>query len=127
MSTGWHIKGDELASCNCDWGCPCQFNARPTHGHCQAVLAFRIRQGYFGDTTLDGLTVAGLYALPGAPHCGVSLVARGLVAERSVAVRLCEALRGPRHTDSPSAGPSTCRPSRPWASAMSSWMPAISA
>ena len=70
MSIEWQITGDELASCNCDWGCPCQFNARPTHGHCQAVLAFQIKKGHFGETQLDGLKVAGLYALPGATHEG---------------------------------------------------------
>lgn len=70
MGTEWHITGDQMASCNCDWGCPCQFNARPTHGHCQAVVAFQVRAGHFGDTRLDGLKVAGLYALPGAPHEG---------------------------------------------------------
>ena len=26
----WSIKGPEIATCNCDWGCPCQFNALPT-------------------------------------------------------------------------------------------------
>ena len=70
MSTKWHIKGDQLASCNCDWGCPCQFNARPTHGHCQAVIGFQVREGHFGDIQLDGLKVAGMYSLPGAPHEG---------------------------------------------------------
>ncbi|MDQ3970872.1 MAG: DUF1326 domain-containing protein, partial [Thermoproteota archaeon] len=24
-----------LDACNCDWGCPCQFNANPTHGNCE--------------------------------------------------------------------------------------------
>jgi hypothetical protein len=26
-----------LDACNCDWGCPCQFNAKPTHGNCEGV------------------------------------------------------------------------------------------
>lgn len=30
----WEIKGREFGNCNCDYGCPCQFNALPTHGHC---------------------------------------------------------------------------------------------
>ena len=28
----WKIKGPKIASCSCDYGCPCEFNGRPTHG-----------------------------------------------------------------------------------------------
>ena len=30
--TDWMIRGPEIASCNCSYGCPCQFNALPTDG-----------------------------------------------------------------------------------------------
>jgi hypothetical protein len=33
--TVWRISGDAVGSCNCAWGCPCQFNAEPTHGRCE--------------------------------------------------------------------------------------------
>ncbi|MBU3058112.1 DUF1326 domain-containing protein [Pseudomonas indica] len=66
----WRLQGVEFASCNCNWGCPCQFSARPTHGHCQAVVAMRIEQGHFRDTHLDGLCWAGTFAWPGAIHEG---------------------------------------------------------
>ena len=46
-SVDWHIKGPELATCNCDWGCPCQFNSLPSHGDCRAAVAMRIDQGDF--------------------------------------------------------------------------------
>ena len=36
----WRFEAVELLTCNCDWGCPCQFNARPTHGDCRAAGAF---------------------------------------------------------------------------------------
>ena len=35
--TAWEIKGREFGNCNCDYSCPCQFNALPTHGHCHAI------------------------------------------------------------------------------------------
>ena len=70
MSTAWKIVGKSLVSCSCDWGCPCQFNAPPTKGFCEAVLGVHIDKGVFGPTRLDGLTFALLYALPGAPHEG---------------------------------------------------------
>jgi hypothetical protein len=66
----WAIQGPELASCNCDWGCPCQFNARPTHGDCRAGVGMRIDKGHFGDVPLDGLKFVVMVAWPGAIHEG---------------------------------------------------------
>lgn len=66
----WTIKGRELANCNCAYGCPCQFNALPTHGKCEAAVGFQIDEGKFGDVTLDGLLCASIYTFPGAVHEG---------------------------------------------------------
>ena len=66
----WMIKGPEIATCNCNWGCPCQFNSLPTHGHCRAAMAMRIDEGYFGDVDLAGVVWAGMFAWPGAIHEG---------------------------------------------------------
>lgn len=66
----WSIQGPEISSCNCDWGCPCQFNALPTRGNCRAVVAIRIDKGHFGDVKLDGLKAAAVLAWPGAIHEG---------------------------------------------------------
>ena len=66
----WWIKGREFANCNCSYGCPCQFNALPTHGHCRAAEGWQIDQGVFGSVKLDGLRAAGLYAWPGPVHGG---------------------------------------------------------
>ena len=60
--TEWSLKGSVLIACNCDWGCPCQFNALPTRGNCRAVVALRIDEGHFGDVRLDGLKAAMLGA-----------------------------------------------------------------
>jgi hypothetical protein len=60
--------GEEVATCNCAWGCPCQFNALPTHGRCEAVVAVRIHEGHYGATRLDGVTCAAAYWWPGALH-----------------------------------------------------------
>lgn len=68
--TRWTIKGREFVHCNCAYGCPCQFNALPTHGDCKAVAAFHIDEGQFGDTKLDGLNFAIIAAWPGAIHQG---------------------------------------------------------
>jgi hypothetical protein len=66
--TDWRIAGEEAASCNCAWGCPCQFNALPTHGRCEALAGWQIREGYFGTTRLDGVRFAGIYGWPGPIH-----------------------------------------------------------
>ena len=69
-STSWRITGEEVGSCNCDWGCPCQFNANPTQGNCHAVIGVQIREGHFGDTRLDGVRFAEIVSWPGPIHEG---------------------------------------------------------
>lgn len=68
--TQWEIRGHEFVHCNCSYGCPCQFNARPTHGNCQAVIAIEIEEGHHGATRLDGLKIAAVAVWPGAIHEG---------------------------------------------------------
>lgn len=68
--TPWVVEGREFANCNCSYGCPCQFNALPTHGNCQAVVGFQIDRGHFGSVKLDGLRGAGIYSWPAAVHLG---------------------------------------------------------
>jgi hypothetical protein len=70
VMTDWEIHGMEFGNCNCSYGCPCQFNALPTHGNCQAIGFFRIDKGHFGDTKLDGLNMAFAVAWPAAVHQG---------------------------------------------------------
>jgi hypothetical protein len=37
--------------------CPCSFAQLPTHGDCDGILAWHIREGRYGDVLLDGLNV----------------------------------------------------------------------
>ena len=69
-ATKWRIAGDGIGSCNCAWGCPCQFNAIPTYGRCEGVGAWGIREGYYGDTRLDGVRFVRAFSWPGAIHEG---------------------------------------------------------
>lgn len=68
--TDWEIEGSILVNCNCSYGCPCQFDALPTHGHCRAIGAIAIEKGYFGKVPLDGLKLAIVFQWPGAVHEG---------------------------------------------------------
>ncbi|MGB6949910.1 MAG: DUF1326 domain-containing protein [Methyloceanibacter sp.] len=66
--TKWEIKGSEFGNCNCDYSCPCQFNALPTHNHCRGLAIYDIEEGFHGTTRLDGLRAAGIFLWPGPIH-----------------------------------------------------------
>lgn len=70
VSVEWEIKGTEFTNCNCMYACPCQFNALPDKGFCEAVVGYQIHEGHFGDVRLDGLRAAAIYKWPGAIHLG---------------------------------------------------------
>jgi hypothetical protein len=61
----WFVEGVSFGNCNCDYGCPCQFESRPTHGPCKGFEVFRIDKGYFGETRLEELCAALVYSWPG--------------------------------------------------------------
>ena len=61
--TSWHIEGDYFESCNCDAICPCRMigdvpGGRSTHGICEGVLSWLVREGHAGDVDLGGLAAA---------------------------------------------------------------------
>jgi hypothetical protein len=66
----WELEAVELVVCNCAYGCPCQFNALPTHGQCEAVAGMEITRGHFGDVSLDGIRCVVIMWWPGAIHEG---------------------------------------------------------
>ena len=66
----WSLQGHSIANCNCDFGCPCQFNTLPTHGDCRAMTALKIDKGHFGDLDLSGLAFCGMFAWPAAIYLG---------------------------------------------------------
>ena len=66
----WEIQAVELSSCNCAYGCPCQFNALPTYGNCEAAVGMHVERGRFGDTSLDGLDSVVVWQWPGPIHEG---------------------------------------------------------
>ena len=68
--TQWEVHGRELANCNCAYGCPCQFNALPTNGTCEAAVGFIVESGFHGDTDLAGVRAALIAKWPGPIHEG---------------------------------------------------------
>ncbi len=65
MDDQWEIRVSQFANCNCNFGCPCQFNSPTTHGYCQAVASHVIEQGHFNGTVLDGLGFLVVMQWPG--------------------------------------------------------------
>ena len=66
----WKLEGEWLKNCNCAFGCPCDFNARPSNGYCKGLVAMNIKKGHFNKTKLDCLKFAVTVDFPGALHEG---------------------------------------------------------
>jgi hypothetical protein len=66
----WELNGTVIVACNCDYGCPCNFNARPTSGKCEGTWTWHVERGTFGETSLDDLNFTVCVNWPGAIHEG---------------------------------------------------------
>jgi hypothetical protein len=69
-AANWRLEGEWIKNCNCAFGCPCDFNARPTNGACEGLLGMRITKGQFNDVKLDGLSFFVTVRFPGPLHEG---------------------------------------------------------
>jgi hypothetical protein len=69
-SLAWTLQGTLMIACNCDYGCPCNVNGRPTTGKCEGGWTWHIETGRYGDTSLDGLNLSVFADWPGAIHEG---------------------------------------------------------
>ncbi len=59
-----------INACNCDWGCPCNFNSLPTKGFCTGAYAANIRTGNLDGVKLDGVKFVWAGKWPKAIHEG---------------------------------------------------------
>ncbi len=66
----WQLKGKLVQACNCEYGCPCEFNAPPSQGHCEGTWSWHVEEGHFGDVDLAGVHFAAACKWPGAIHEG---------------------------------------------------------
>jgi hypothetical protein len=69
-SDSWALEGTLMVACNCDYGCPCNVNGRPTTGKCEGGWTWQVDSGHYGDTSLDGLSFSIFADWPGAIHEG---------------------------------------------------------
>ena len=64
------LKGKWLKNCNCAPGCPCDFWAPPTHHKCEGMLGMQVDDGFYGKTSMRGVTFLAQYHWPGPLHEG---------------------------------------------------------
>jgi hypothetical protein len=60
MAEQWRIVGDFIDFCRCRVPCACSWGQPPDEGECDGVIAYRIREGNYGEVKLDGLNLAGV-------------------------------------------------------------------
>jgi hypothetical protein len=63
--TSWRMRGDVMEACSCATTCPCNFGSDPTPLPCEVVIGWRIQDGNYGNTRLDGLSVVLYGRIPG--------------------------------------------------------------
>jgi hypothetical protein len=61
----WHARGDWFDVCSCNVPCPCSWAEPPDDDYCEGVLVWRIREGRYGDVSLEGLNVVGVGSFKG--------------------------------------------------------------
>jgi hypothetical protein len=66
----WAFTADYLETCSCTHACPCNFIGVPSDGICEALVAYHIRTGKYGDVALDGMDFVIAWAWPNAIHEG---------------------------------------------------------
>jgi len=64
------LKGEMLSGCNCDWGCPCNFEVPPSYGNCEGVYMWHVVSGHYDGVSLDGTTFGQFGLYPEAIHLG---------------------------------------------------------
>jgi hypothetical protein len=64
------MSGTVLIACNCDYGCPCNFNAPPTTGKCEGEWTWHIDEGPYDGVDLGGVTFTLAVNWPGPIHEG---------------------------------------------------------
>ena len=66
----WWFKAQYIETCNCAHGCPCNLTQIPTHGGCNAVVGWNIREGQCDGVDIGGLKLGYVGSWPGPIHKG---------------------------------------------------------
>ena len=77
LAPPWHVTGDWFDVCKCSIPCPCTFAQAPSHGDCDGILAYHIREGHYGEVPLAGLNLIGVGHFVGNIWAGETKAAMG--------------------------------------------------
>jgi hypothetical protein len=89
----WKVSGDFFDVCKCNMPCPCEFAQAPTYGDCDGVLAWHIKKGQYGQTSIDGLNVLGIGGFTGNIWEGNTKVTAALFFDEKANEQQREALQ----------------------------------
>ena len=89
----WRLVGDWFDVCRCRVPCGCTFAQAPDDGQCDGILAWHVREGSYGDVTLDGLSVVAVGSFEGNIWTGEAKPAMGFFIDERADERQREALR----------------------------------
>jgi hypothetical protein len=59
-----------VEACNCQHGCNCQFAGFPNEGKCEFIIGYEVKDGRFGDVSLNGVRAVVAAKYPNAIHEG---------------------------------------------------------
>lgn len=60
----WEVTGLMSDACQCAVFCPCEFNEKPTFGHCDDTAIMHIEEGRFDDVDLSGQKLVVVFQSP---------------------------------------------------------------
>ena len=93
MAEQWRVVGDFVDFCKCSVPCPCTFAQPPTEGDCEGIIAYRVREGNYGDVDLRGLNVVGVLRFEGNIWDEDTRMDIGLILDERADERQREALQ----------------------------------
>lgn len=66
----YRVKAESVEACNCQHGCNCQFAGFPNEGKCEFIIGYDVKDGRFGDVSLNGVRLVVAAKYPKAIHEG---------------------------------------------------------
>ena len=66
----YRVKAMSLEACSCRHGCNCQFGGFPNEGMCDFIIGYEVKDGRFGNVSLNGFRAVVALKYPGAIHQG---------------------------------------------------------
>ncbi len=68
--TPFRVKAESVEACNCRHGCNCQFGGFPNEGACEFIIGYEVKDGRYGDVSLNGVRTVVAAKYPKAIHEG---------------------------------------------------------